>query len=291
MELKELQPQLFPTFQQILSEGRMSHAYLFSGDFASFEMAIYLAQSRFCEEQSEGQPCGQCRSCRLIAEQEFADVQVVEPQGTIIKTETIRELTRDFSRSGYEGNAQVFIIREAHKMHTNAANSLLKFMEEPQSEVYLILLTSDETKVLPTIKSRCQVFHFPKNRDFLVQYLQGQGALKTQAMILAELATSPESADQLFKDQKVQDLIGVGQTFVQVLLKSKEQAYLEVARLANQANEKKDQDRLFQILTIQLSNIESPTLKTTLLSQLHEARLMWQANVSFQNAMEYMVLK
>ena len=154
MKLAESQSKLFEEFSQIIRENRLSHAYLFSGDFGSLDMAIWLAQSRFCVTPENGLPCGHCRPCRLIAQGDFSDVKLVEPQGQIIKTDTIRQLTREFSQSSFEGQAQVFIIRDADKMHVNAANSLLKFIEEPQSQIYIFLLTADDSRMLPTIKSR-----------------------------------------------------------------------------------------------------------------------------------------
>lgn len=167
MDLESLQPHLFEEFNHILRSDRMSHAYLFSGDFASLDFALYLAKSRFCEHFQDGLPCGKCRECVLIAENEFSDVKQIKPTGQVIKTDTIRDLLRDFSRSGFESQSQVFIIQDCDKMHPNAANSLLKFIEEPQSSSYMILLTSDESKVLPTIKSRTQVIRFPKNEALL----------------------------------------------------------------------------------------------------------------------------
>ena len=146
MKLAESQSKLFEEFSQIIRENRLSHAYLFSGDFGSLDMAIWLAQSRFCVTPENSLPCGHCRPCRLIAQGDFSDVKLVEPQGQIIKTDTIRQLTREFSQSSFEGQAQVFIIRDADKMHVNAANSLLKFIEEPQSQIYIFLLTADEKK-------------------------------------------------------------------------------------------------------------------------------------------------
>ena len=132
MKLAESQSKLFEEFSQIIRENRLSHAYLFSGDFGSFDMAIWLAQSRFCLTPEDGLPCGHCRPCRLIAQGEFSDVKLVEPQGQLIKTDTIRQLTREFSQSSFEGQAQVFIIRDADKMHINAANSLLKLLRSPR---------------------------------------------------------------------------------------------------------------------------------------------------------------
>ena len=76
-EIQQLQPELVERFTQILEHKQLSHAYLFTGSFVSFEMALLLAQSQFCEDLQGVWPCGKCRSCRLIAEEEFSDVKIV----------------------------------------------------------------------------------------------------------------------------------------------------------------------------------------------------------------------
>lgn len=290
MELEHLQPQLFKEFNQILKSDRMNHAYLFSGDFASFDFALYLAKSRFCENLQDGLPCGECRECQLIAENEFSDVKIVKPSGQVIKTDTIRELMRDFSRSGFEGKSQVFIIQDCEKMHVNAANSLLKFIEEPQSSSYMILLTSDENKVLPTIKSRTQIFHFPKNKPLLIEQAEKAGVLKTQAEILAELAKTPKHLDELMQDKKILDVIQTCERFVTVLFKEKMLAYLETGRLLQVALEKSDQELVFQLLPLFLAKQFNQKESLVYLEKSYKAQQMWKSNVSFQNALEYMVI-
>ena len=290
MELEHLQPQLFKEFNQILKSDRMNHAYLFSGDFASFDFALYLAKSRFCENLQDGLPCGECRECQLIAENEFSDVKIVKPSGQVIKTDTIRELMRDFSRSGFEGKSQVFIIQNCEKMHVNAANSLLKFIEEPQSSSYMILLTSDENKVLPTIKSRTQIFRFPKNKPLLIEQAEKAGVLKTQAEILAELAKTPKHLDELMQDKKILDVIQTCERFVTVLFKEKMLAYLETGRLLQVALEKSDQELVFQLLPLFLAKQFNQKESLVYLEKSYKAQQMWKSNVSFQNALEYMVI-
>lgn len=290
MQLAESQPQLVEEFSRIIQDNRLSHAYLFSGDFGSFDMAIWLAQSRFCQESSDGLPCGHCRPCRLIEAGEFSDVKVIEPQGQIIKTDTIRQLTREFSQSGYEGQAQVFIVRDADKMHLNAANSLLKFIEEPQSQSYIFLLTADESLILPTIKSRTQVFYFPKNRGYLEEMLQREGLLLTQAQAVADLAKDEEEALLLAKDHKVLELIKRAERFSQSLLANQATLYLEVAQLASLCGEKSEQELFWKLLTQQLGKRLDQRQVRRCLEGVYQARQMWLSNVSFQNAMEYMVL-
>ena len=93
----------------------------------------------------------------MIEQEEFPDVTIIKPLNQVIKTERIRELVGQFSQSGIENQRQVFIIEQAEKMHVNAANSLLKVIEEPQSEIYIFFLTDDEEQMLPTIRSRTQI--------------------------------------------------------------------------------------------------------------------------------------
>ena len=290
MKLAESQSKLFEEFSQIIRENRLSHAYLFSGDFGSLDMAIWLAQSRFCVTPENSLPCGHCRPCRLIAQGDFSDVKLVEPQGQIIKTDTIRQLTREFSQSSFEGQAQVFIIRDADKMHVNAANSLLKFIEEPQSQIYIFLLTADDSRMLPTIKSRAQLFYLPKNRAYLEELLQKEGLLLTQAKVLADFAKDDVQALDLAKDNRILDLINTVERFTQSLLSNQDLLYLDVAKLAVQCSEKSEQEMVWAFLTYQLGkDIQNPQVRRWL-GLVYEARKMWLANVSFQNAMEYLVL-
>ena len=291
MKLAESQSKLFEEFSQIIRENRLSHAYLFSGDFGSLDMAIWLAQSRFCLTPEDGLPCGHCRSCRLIAQGDFSDVKLVEPQGQIIKTDTIRQLTREFSQSSFEGQAQVFIIRDADKMHVNAANSLLKVIEEPQSDVTVFLLTSHEEAILPTIKSRTQLVHFPKNRELLIRQLEEDGLLKSQARILADLVASREEARDLMKSKAFQDQLLLVPKFLAALLEAPKRAYLLVAQLVSLTPEKADQERLLDLLTLFLAEKKDNPQALVRLADLLEVRRMWKSNVSLQNALEYMILK
>lgn len=290
-DLRLAQPKAMEIFEHILEEGRLNHAYLFSGNFSSYATALTLAQSLFCEAKQGIWPCGSCRSCRLIAAEDFSDVTVLRPVNGLIKTDRIRELVRNFSQSGMEGSKQVFIICDADKMHLNAANSLLKVIEEPQSEIYIFLLTADENLVLPTIKSRTQVFHFLKNQPALQRQLEEAGLVKNQAELLAAYSQTQEEANQLVSNKSFFDLVSESQRFVKMLLAGQNQAYLQVAKLAKLAEDKDRQEQLFRILEVLLAKEIGTESGRNKLEDLLQAKKMWRANVSFQNALEFMVLK
>jgi DNA polymerase-3 subunit delta' len=140
-----------------LKTDAIAHAYLLVGPqhVGKRTLAINLAQALNCDGPEL--PCGQCRSCLRILEGKHADVT---PIGLDSKTEIgiddIRGLQRLANLPPYEGKCKVFIIDDAEYLSTEAANSLLKILEEPPPRIVWLLLAAEEEHLLPTIISRCQ---------------------------------------------------------------------------------------------------------------------------------------
>jgi DNA polymerase-3 subunit delta' len=140
-----------------LKTNAIAHAYLIVGPrhVGKGTLAFNLAQALNCDGPEL--PCGQCRSCQRILEGKHADVT---PIGLDSKTEIgiddIRGLQRIANLPPYEGKYKVFIIDDAECLSTEAANSLLKILEEPPQSVVWLLLVAEEERLLPTIISRCQ---------------------------------------------------------------------------------------------------------------------------------------
>ena len=290
-QLKAWQPDQFDRFVRILEQDQLNHAYLFSGFFGSLEMAHFLAKSLFCTDKVGVLPCEKCRNCKLIEQGEFPDVTLIKPVNQVIKTERIRELVGQFSQAGIESQQQVFIIEQAEKMHPNAANSLLKVIEEPQSEVYIFFLTRDEEKILPTIRSRTQIFHFKKQEEKLIHQLEQAGLVKKKATLLAQISQSRAEAEKLANQASFWTLVDESERLLTWLVAKKKESYLQVAKLASLADDKEKQDQVLRILEVLCGQDLLQARVRVILQDLLEARKMWQANVSFQNAMEYLVLK
>ena len=290
-QLKAWQPDQFDRFVRILEQGQLNHAYLFSGFFGSLEMTQFLAKSLFCRDKVGVLPCEKCRNCKLIEQEEFPDVTLIKPVNQVIKTERIRELVGQFSQAGIESQQQVFIIEQAEKMHPNAANSLLKVIEEPQSEVYIFFLTSDEEKILPTIRSRTQIFHFKKQEEKLIHQLEQAGLVKKKATLLAQFSQSQAEADKLVNQASFWTIVNESERLLTWLVAKKKESYLQVAKLASLADDKEKQDQVLRILEVLCGQELLQAGIRQILQDLLEARKMWEANVSFQNAMEYLVLK
>ena len=290
-QLKDCQPQQYERFVRILEQNQLNHAYLFSGYFGSLEMALFLAKSLFCTDKQGVLPCESCRSCKLIDQEEYPDVTIVRPINQIIKTERIRELVGQFSQSGIESQRQVFIIEQADKMHLNAANSLLKVIEEPQSEVYIFFLTNDEDKILPTIRSRTQIFQFKKQEANLIFQLEKLGLVKKKARLLAQFSQSQIEAEKLLNQATFWTLVEESERLFSDILSKKRESYLQVAKLASLADDKEKQDQVLRILEVLAGQEILQTGAQRILENLVEARKMWKANVTFQNAMDYLVLQ
>lgn len=151
---------------QTKKANRLPHALLLTGiagmgkaDFAdNFTRALLCQQSN-----SDGVYCNVCHSCRLIAGRVHPNVLWIEPEkeGHVIKVDQIREAAEFISQSGLEGAYQILIIHPAHCMNTNAANALLKTLEEPASGSIIILLSDQSERLPATVLSRCQRINFP----------------------------------------------------------------------------------------------------------------------------------
>jgi DNA polymerase III delta' subunit len=167
--------------RQALGADRLPHALLFAGpDPRRCEAtAKALAACLMCEQTpSPPDGCGSCSACRRVASGHHPDLHLVlteseaverglgEPDGgrrpsLQLRVEQIRELAREMRMRPFEGRAKVAIVVDAHKMNDNAANALLKTLEEPPADATLVLIAPHERALLPTLVSRCARLRFP----------------------------------------------------------------------------------------------------------------------------------
>lgn len=161
--------------QRAVAEGRIAQGLILAGPrgVGKHKFALALAQALNCERPIEGDGCGACISCRKIAAQEHADVHTIAPEGQFIKIEQVRELSREAQFRPFEGRRRVYIIDDAHRLREEAANSILKTLEEPPETSLPVLVTSKPYALLDTIRSRCQMLSFgPLSPDDLESHLK-----------------------------------------------------------------------------------------------------------------------
>lgn len=142
-----------------LNEGRLHHAYLFTGTrgVGKTTIARILAKCLNCEEGVSARPCGTCTSCREIAEGRFVDLIEVDAASRT-RVEDTRELLDNVQYAPTRGRFKVYLIDEVHMLSTHSFNALLKTLEEPPEHVKFLLATTDPQKLPVTILSRCLQF-------------------------------------------------------------------------------------------------------------------------------------
>ena len=157
------QPHILTQLESGLKEGRMAHAYLLVGPphVGKMTLAISIAQALNCL-QGPGEPCSDCSQCTRISQGLHADVRVVGirpseedgPTRTVISLGDVKDVLRQTYLNPYEGRNSVVIFDGAESMSEEAANALLKTLEEPPEHVTILLLTTNEDYLLSTIRSR-----------------------------------------------------------------------------------------------------------------------------------------
>ena len=155
------QDHIVTTLKNQIRTGRIGHAYLFCGTRGTGKTTVakIFAKAVNCEHPVNGDPCGECTSCRAI--QAGASMNVVEIDAASNNgVDNIREIRDEVQYSPAEGKYRVYIIDEVHMLSTGAFNALLKTLEEPPAYVIFILATTEVHKIPITVLSRCQRYDF-----------------------------------------------------------------------------------------------------------------------------------
>ncbi len=142
--------------------GRVAHAYLFAGPagVGKETTALAFARALLCACPVDGDACGMCRECRQVEGRNHPDLYFVQPSGSSIKIDQIRGVLRVAPYRPYQGGRKIFIVRQSDLMTRDAANCLLKTLEEPPASTVFILLSGRPQNLLSTILSRCQQVFF-----------------------------------------------------------------------------------------------------------------------------------
>lgn len=195
---QSLYPWLTPVwsqlFHQSVQNNHFPHAILLTGiaDIGKKSLAFYLAKGLLCESSTINndsgllEPCHQCRSCQLFSAGSHPDLlHITTPEEKkVIPVDAIRELIEWSVLSSQLGTKKVIVIEPADAMNQNAANSLLKTLEEPVPDTFIILVSSKKQALLPTIKSRCQSIDIPLPEEPIsLSWLEQQGVENAKLML------------------------------------------------------------------------------------------------------------
>lgn len=172
-----LTPQI-AQFRQQLQSGKLPHGLLLVGRRGDGLHALgeHLAKTILCGKAEA--PCGQCKACQLFQAGTHPDYRLLEPEGKseTIKIEPIRAMSAFMSGTAQQGGARVVRLRSAERMNTSAANALLKVLEEPGRDSFLILEAESLSRLLPTVRSRCRIIKLTvPDQTQATAFLEGEG--------------------------------------------------------------------------------------------------------------------
>ncbi len=179
--------------QKAMLQKRVGHSYVFSGLAAIGKktLALEFAQALNCENVNEKTgACGQCASCRKMIHGNHPDIHILETQAQFIRIDAIRNIQEQMTFKPLEGRRRLFVINDADKMNEQAANALLKTLEEPSADNIIILVTARPYWLPQTILSRCRHVRMnPLRAETVARFLIEQKQMDSaKASLLASLS-------------------------------------------------------------------------------------------------------
>lgn len=319
MQITDLQPSLVKQFSAIIDRHQLGQAYVFSGlpGTGKAQLAQWIAMRLFCQNVQNGQPCGHCPECQRILSHNHPDVVVLATDARSLKVDDVRGLKAELTKSGVEGQQRVFVIQDAEKMTPGAANSLLKFYEEPVAGAVIILTTAAKNQLLPTILSRAQIINFPDPPVASIQaQLEAAGVDTKSAALAVKLTADVAQAQSLVADAAFQNRVQAVLNLAAQLANRDASAFVAVqASLLPNAKTLPEQNQLLALLALvyedamnrhfkvdsqaafvgaevvaQLAGLSSQALSASLQAIL-AAQVRLRQNVTFQSATEALVLQ
>lgn len=180
---KDKQPLFYDEVVNSIKNKKITHAYMIETNHYEDKDDLILSfiKTLFCSNHLINQEsCSECNLCHLIETNVLSDFIIIEPDGAWIKKDQILDMKEKFKTTSFQDRPRIYLIRQADKLNKQAANSLLKFLEEPDGNVIAVLEVDNRYKVLETIRSRCQIYtlmnHKVKrefsNYDLLVEIIK-----------------------------------------------------------------------------------------------------------------------
>lgn len=194
--------------RRAVARERVAHAYLFTGapGQGQLETAICLAQALRCPRRTDGEPCGQCSECAHVATGVHPAVIRVRPAGASLKLDQVREALRPLQWRAAPGDHRLVLFEDAERLTPEAANRLLKVLEEPPPDTVMVLLAASAERLPETVVSRCQVVHFAGLPEGdVAATLRAAGEEPARALALARLAGGNAGRAASWRDEGLLD--------------------------------------------------------------------------------------
>lgn len=203
--LRTYQPVIYKTFVNSFNNKSLSHAYLLVGNPGTplLEVAKYLAKSIICDDPSPF-ACNSCITCLRVDDNNYPDFIIFDGAESTIKKEDVIQIENQFEKKAFESKGvRIYILNLVENMTEEAVNSLLKFLEEPDSHIHAFLTTNNESNVLPTIVSRCQTLYLKSiDRNKIINDSINLGVTLEDAEILSFFINNADLLHQYVNDKK-----------------------------------------------------------------------------------------
>ena len=158
MELTSAKKRFYDIINNIVSFNKVSHAYMIEIDNYEEDFNCVLDFVKLILDNKNEKNIS-----ALIDSGNYPDLNIIEPDGNVIKKQQVIKLQEDFRNKSFLNNKMIYIIKEADKLNDASGNTILKFLEEPEDDIIAILVTTNRYKVIETILSRCQVLSLQDN--------------------------------------------------------------------------------------------------------------------------------
>lgn len=224
---------------------KCSHAYIIetNGYSKGLNLAVAFSKSLLCPNGFiNNKNCSDCNQCVNINKNEFMELKIISAEGQWIKKNQLEELQNEFSKKSIYSNKKVYIINEAEKLNESSANSILKFLEEPEENIVAILVTNNSSQLLNTIVSRCQILSL-KNKVNIEN-------LNTKEKIAHYLYNNNEDIQKYINDENSEINIEKVIEFIEYYEKNHLNSLIYINKLWN--NYFKERVEIFNAITIMM---------------------------------------
>jgi DNA polymerase-3 subunit delta' len=240
------------TLRKALQKNKVPNSMLFCGPSGTGkrDMALVLAKAMNCERKKDD-ACEVCTSCKAINAGNFPDVIEISPEKDVIVIDQMRMLRKIANLKPMMGKRRVFVVVDADKMKEEAANSLLKILEEPPLFSYIILVADNPFLIMSTIKSRCQVLNFtPVSKEDVGKILVEKGYEENKARIISLLVHGNLKQALSLEWEEVQGKrTKAWQLFLSLIRKGKVALFLRDYASSQRALVRDDWEQILEILS------------------------------------------
>jgi len=222
-------------FKMAISKNKLAHAYLLNwrNQTAPEEIPLYLAKIILCNNldihENEVLPCNKCESCKKFNANAHPDLIIIRPDGNFIKINQIRDIITKFAFQPYY-DKRVCIIFDCHRFNQEAANTILKTLEEPNEDNFFFLCTNSMDILLPTIISRCQPINMPVFSDILEEDLKMVSVSPEILPFLKHIGVTGKNELLTLKEN---EFFFIREEIIDLIIKKHEYSFLKILNLSD----------------------------------------------------------